>query len=398
MTGNNDQEQQKGAPVIKSVKSEINNKTELIDVILAFEVASSQLRYKVFPYTENKFTYTDIPMEGRFWRDHTKAYPVNMDDIKDITIEEAIWDIIVAKQEKYTIKAIAIAFRGAVHNGVIIHTHRTNAQLQNNFHLQNNLKLRFMSKNHVAPEIFIENRSNMGAYGELYYNPEIESQNHSNFIYITIEGMLGAGVVIDKKLYLGKSGFAGEVGHIVLDSGSSLKCDVCNQDGCAAALTSGKAMVRQAIEQSQSNDTWVINAINGRALETYRTIDSGYWLDLNPLWQTNNAISVKDVLEASHNSETPRRIVEAAIGNFKKLLANIMYIYNPECILIGGSITDNAIFNQQVAVNQFPNVPAQIIPFFISPAALGDESALIGVGKWAFDHLMAKIMQNKNQL
>lgn len=66
------------------------------------------------------------------------------------------------------------------------------------------------------------------------------AQGHQNFCTITVSATIAGGVVLDGDLLDGASGFAGHVGHIIVEPGGR-RC-VCGAQGCLDAEASGAAI------------------------------------------------------------------------------------------------------------------------------------------------------------
>lgn len=60
----------------------------------------------------------------------------------------------------------------------------------------------------------IENDANIAALGSLHFGV---GQQYNHFIIITLGTGVGGGIIINKKLYKGTNGMAGELGHVILD-------------------------------------------------------------------------------------------------------------------------------------------------------------------------------------
>ena len=70
--------------------------------------------------------------------------------------------------------------------------------------------------------VFIENDSRAMAYGEYICG---EGENEKNFLFINMSWGLGMGMILDGKLYYGKAGFSGEIGHFpFLNNGVICQC------------------------------------------------------------------------------------------------------------------------------------------------------------------------------
>jgi glucokinase len=82
------------------------------------------------------------------------------------------------------------------------------------FPLWNNFPLKKELAPRLAFPIWVENDANMAALGEAWFGA---GKNLSDFVMITLGTGVGAGLIVDRKVFHGTSGFAGEVGHMVID-------------------------------------------------------------------------------------------------------------------------------------------------------------------------------------
>ena len=74
-----------------------------------------------------------------------------------------------------------------------------------------------------------------------------------NMFYITIGEGIGGAIILDGKLWTGASGFAGEVGHITIDTEGS-ECQ-CGNTGCLETVASAPNIVRRANERLNRDST-----------------------------------------------------------------------------------------------------------------------------------------------
>lgn len=83
--------------------------------------------------------------------------------------------------------------------------------------------------------VYIEHNANCGALAELWYN---ERNNERNIMYVLAGYGIGAGLIVDGKLYKGKIGTSGEIGHLSIDINGPL-CE-CGNRGCLELYCSVK--------------------------------------------------------------------------------------------------------------------------------------------------------------
>lgn len=86
--------------------------------------------------------------------------------------------------------------------------------------------------------LFIQNEADVAALGEMEFNPAADADP---LLYVSINQGLGAGVIVGDRLLTGSRGFAGEVGHMVLQLNGP-RCS-CGRRGCAEALIATRALL-----------------------------------------------------------------------------------------------------------------------------------------------------------
>ncbi len=92
--------------------------------------------------------------------------------------------------------------------------------------------------------VFIDNDANVFSLAQMWIGL---GKEYDNFIGVTIGAGVGAGIVIDKKIYRGEFGGAGEFGHIVIQREGSL-C-YCGQRGCLEMYASDEYICSEGIRQ-----------------------------------------------------------------------------------------------------------------------------------------------------
>jgi len=96
----------------------------------------------------------------------------------------------------------------------------------------------------IGLRVEIENDANAGAYGEFIAGA---GRGSRDIFYMMIGNGVGGAIILDGKLWTGSSGFAGEVGHITIDT-EGLPC-VCGNTGCLETVASAPSIVRRARER-----------------------------------------------------------------------------------------------------------------------------------------------------
>ena len=93
--------------------------------------------------------------------------------------------------------------------------------------------------------VALTNDANAAALGEMTYGV---ARGMKNFIMITLGTGVGSGIVVDGKVVYGSDGFAGELGHFVVDHSENARSCGCGRKGCLEAYTSATGVARTARE------------------------------------------------------------------------------------------------------------------------------------------------------
>lgn len=91
----------------------------------------------------------------------------------------------------------------------------------------------------------VTNDANAAAMGEMTYGV---ARGMKNFIMITLGTGVGSGIVVDGRVVYGSDGFAGELGHFVIDHSDNARSCGCGRKGCLEAYTSATGVARTARE------------------------------------------------------------------------------------------------------------------------------------------------------
>lgn len=94
----------------------------------------------------------------------------------------------------------------------------------------------------IGCAVSVENDATTAALGELRYG---FGKKFSSFVLATLGTGVGGGVVIDGKLHRGAHGFAGEIGHILVDSSESAWPCPCGRTGCMESYAGTRGLVRK---------------------------------------------------------------------------------------------------------------------------------------------------------
>lgn len=235
----------------------------------------------------------------------------------------------------------------------------------------------FYEKYHLP--IFVENDANAAALGEYMFGA---GRGVSDLVYMTISTGIGAGVIIDNKIIGGVSGTAAELGHMTVDWHGE-RCN-CGNIGCLERIASGTNIARRANEA----------IAEGKGQELVDFVLSH--LELHESLETQAANTPADSAISSPLSVNARLVAlaaEAGIPLAEKIIkdageaigvgiVNILHIFNPAMIILGGGVTqmgplimDPALRIIQDRAMRVPYKAAKIVM-----AQLGPDVGLVGVG------------------
>lgn len=209
----------------------------------------------------------------------------------------------------------------------------------------------------------IENDANAAALGEARFGA---ARGAANMIFVTVSTGIGGGIVINHKLMTGATGAAGEIGHMVLDVNGP-RCG-CGNYGCWEALASGTAIARDA----------------------RRAVEAGQRTAIAMMAQgSSEGITARTVYLAAIEGD---RVAQHILGQASFYLGvgftNLLNLYNPEVIVIGGGLAkmgDLLIGPALDHVRARAFAPAvQAVRF--APAALGDEAGVLGAAALLMNH------------
>ena len=107
-------------------------------------------------------------------------------------------------------------------------------------------------------DVFLDNDANAAAIGEMHFG---SGKSLKSFIMVTLGTGIGGGIIVNKKIYHGDFGAAGEIGHTVIDYNGP-KCN-CGSFGCIEAYVGNHYLVKRIQKDIQNvQDTKIWDLIN----------------------------------------------------------------------------------------------------------------------------------------
>ncbi len=215
--------------------------------------------------------------------------------------------------------------------------------------------LRQLVQDGIGLPTALENDANAAALAEHRFGA---GRGTKDMIYVTASTGIGGGFILNGELYSGATGAAGEIGHMtILPQGPLCRC---GNRGCLEALASGSGIAREARERvARGVPTLVTDLAEG---------------DLD-------RISAKLVAQAAAQGDAEaREILDQAMSYLGVGIANLVDLFNPELIVVGGGLTKmgERLFDpirRMIQRRAFP-APAQVVK--VVPAQLGDDVGVLG--------------------
>jgi len=206
----------------------------------------------------------------------------------------------------------------------------------------------------IGIQTFIENDSRAMAYGEFYSGAV---SNEKNVLFVNMDYGVGLGILIDGKVYYGKSGFSGEFGHIPFFN-NEIICH-CGKKGCLETEASGIALLRNFKNKIEQGSTSSL-VKKGKAIDDLR---------------------VSDIAQAARNEDVLCIELIAEIGEkMGRGLAVLINIFNPELVVLGGTLAETGDYIKlpiKSALNKYSlNLVSSDTQLLISK--LGEKAGVIG--------------------
>lgn len=245
------------------------------------------------------------------------------------------------------VAAVGVGAPGVIHadTGVVVKSP--------NFPDWNNLPLKKELEAALALPVFIENDANAAALGEQWRGA---GRGKNSMIFLTLGTGVGGGIVLNGRIWPGADGMAGEIGHMTIIP-DGRRCG-CGNTGCLEMYASSRGIVMAYLERSSRH----------------------------------RMITSEEIYQAAREGDVLAGDVMKDMGRLLGIgIANLVNIFNPELIVIGGGVKDAwHLFIEATREEikkrafEYPAERTQIVP-----SMLGDDAGMIGAAALAFQKLNA---------
>lgn len=246
-------------------------------------------------------------------------------------------------------EGIGIGSPGTVddRNGVILYS--------NNFGWENIAIVEKMQEQ-LPVNIRLANDADVAALGEVQAGA---AKGVKNAVLLTLGTGVGSGIILNGKIFHGPLNGGTELGHMVIQTGGEL-C-TCGRRGCLEAYASATALLRMAKRAAKENPESIMNEMCGKQLE--------------------NINGVIPFEAAAEDDEAARKVIEEYEDYLAAGIANIINIFRPEMIILGGGVAgqkESLTGPLQEKVNKlcFGREHGQIAQIVTS--GLGNDAGMIG--------------------
>lgn len=222
-------------------------------------------------------------------------------------------------------------------------------------------------ESYVGIKVFLENDSRAMAYGEFCSGVV---KDEKDVIFLNLDYGVGMGIMMESKLYYGKSGYSGEFGHIPIFQ-NEIICH-CGKKGCLETEASGWALIHDFKERIKAGSTSSVLNLN-----------------LEP-----DKIKLEDIINAAHNDDVLAIELIALIGEkLGRGIALLINIFNPELVILGGTLASTEEYIRlpiKSAINKYSlslvNNDTQL-----KVSSLGNRAGVIGACLLVRSRLLALI-------
>ena len=224
------------------------------------------------------------------------------------TSEEVLDDIIRKAAElcgEYDIEAVGIGVAGRVNSAKGVLERASNLPFSQT-------PIAEIVGSALGKRTTLANDARAAICGELYAGA---GKNYQTFAMMTLGTGVGGGIVINKKMYFGKFGGAGEFGHMTVDQ-NGIPCR-CGQVGCLEKYASVTALVNQTTEAAKNHPESLLAKLS------------------------ENGTSGRTAFDAMRaGCPVGAAVVDKYIGYVAVGATNVARVLQPDAIVIGGAISN----------------------------------------------------------
>ena len=213
--------------------------------------------------------------------------------------------------------------------------------------------------------MLLDNDVNVMALGEQHNGV---ARSASDFLFVKIGTGVGCGIVVQRHLYRGADGCAGDIGHIRMDPHGPV-C-ACGNHGCLEAFFGGAALARDATAAARSGRSDVFAEL----LEAHGELSAEH---------VGMAVAQGDAVALQLVREGGQRV--------GSVLASLVSFFNPGLIVIGGGVAGlgHALLAEIRSVIYRQSLPLATGNMPVVLSELGGDAGVIGAARLISDAVYA---------
>ncbi len=251
-----------------------------------------------------------ISSEGKILRKSKLKTPLSKDfqEIVELITKEVHRILLEEKLPKNEISGIGIGIPGVTNaKGEVVFA---NNLFWKNKPLQSSLEQR------LGIRVKVGNDASLAGFGEFHFGA---MRNTQNALLLTLGTGLGAGVIINGKVFHGSHYLGTEIGHMIIGE-NFYNCN-CGNNGCLETFASATALVKYVAHLMEAGESSILKQEEGN--------------------QQKN-ITSQQIFDAARNHD---KVAIKALDRFIRYLAmgiaNLINIFDPEVIALGGGLSES---------------------------------------------------------
>lgn len=298
------------------------------------------------------------------WRGHEATDPSQGQEATTQQIFKLVDQAInVCQSKQHRLLGIGIATPGTVNieEGLLI--------FAPNLHWRNVPLCQEYQQRYPSIAVFVDNDANAAAVGEHLFGV---AQRTPNFIFVFAGIGIGGGLFLNGDLYRGKSGYAGEIGHsLVMVEAYQPPCH-CGNRGCWETYANQYSIIERVRDRLQVKRTSLIPSL---------------------MTQQNSELTIPVIIQAAEygDPEAIEALGETGLA-MGMGIANLINIFNPELIVIGGPLSAAGEFllptiQESIQKHTLPEILHEVQ---IKLSASGPDASVIGAVSMVVEAIFSK--------
>ena len=157
----------------------------------------------------------------------------------------------------------------------------------------------------------VGNDANVAALGEMWQGG---AKGHENVVMVSLRTGVGGGIIVDGKMIAGAHGYGGEIGHIMINTHETEKCN-CGKCGCLEQYCSATGIVRMAGKKLMEKNC-------------------------DTVLQNIGELTAKDIFDAAKEGDSfAVEIVQDFARRLARGLSFISCVVDPDVFVVGGGVS-----------------------------------------------------------